>query len=89
MSEGWGGTADFEKDGFCFRLQDYYVKDWAENFMIVLNVQDVAAWYQKMLAVANDEELAGSVHVKPPEPVGNAMVMHVIDPAGVCLIFVQ
>lgn len=34
MSEGWGGTADFELNGCRFRLQDYYVKDRAENFMV-------------------------------------------------------
>ncbi|UYN90686.1 MAG: hypothetical protein KIT08_05480 [Anaerolineales bacterium] len=28
---GWGGTVDFELNGFEFRLQDYYVKDWAET----------------------------------------------------------
>jgi len=29
MSEGWGGTADFELNGNRFRLQNYYVKYWA------------------------------------------------------------
>jgi hypothetical protein len=41
MSPGWGGTADFELSGHRFRLQDYYVKDWANNFMVVMNVDDV------------------------------------------------
>ena len=27
ISEGWGGTVDFELNGNRFRLQDYYVKD--------------------------------------------------------------
>ena len=35
MSPGWGGTADFGLNGHRFRLQDYYVKDWANNFMVV------------------------------------------------------
>ena len=36
MTEGWGGTADFELNGCAFRLQNYYVKDWADNFMFAL-----------------------------------------------------
>lgn len=41
MSEGSGGTADFELDGQRFRLQDYYAKDWADSFMIVMGVDCV------------------------------------------------
>jgi hypothetical protein len=36
MAEGWGGTADFELNGHRFRLQDYYVQDWADNFMVFM-----------------------------------------------------
>ncbi|CUQ67871.1 VOC family protein [Candidatus Nitrospira inopinata] len=35
-SEGWGGTADFSLNGHTFRLQNYYVQDWANNFMFVI-----------------------------------------------------
>ena len=38
MTPGWGGTADFELGGSRFRLQDYYVADWANNSMIVMTV---------------------------------------------------
>ena len=31
MSPGWGGTADFQLNDCKFRLQDHYVKDWAET----------------------------------------------------------
>ncbi len=30
----------FERDGYGFRLQDYYVEDWAGNFMFCLYVQE-------------------------------------------------
>lgn len=88
MSEGWGGTADFELNGHRFRLQDYYVKEWADNFMIVMGVDDVAAWHQKAVKVADAAEFA-SVLVKPPEMVDDSVVLHVVDPSGVLLIFVQ
>ena len=88
MSEGWGGTADFELNGNRFRLQDYYVKDWANNFMIVMGVDDVEGWHQHVRKIADSGEF-GNMRVKPPEAVDDSMVLHVVDPSGVLLIFVQ
>ena len=34
----------FERDGFGFWLQDYYVEDWAGNFTLCLYVDDTDAW---------------------------------------------
>lgn len=88
MSEGYGGTADFELNGNRFRLQDYYVKDWANNFMIVMGVDDVEAWHQHARELAQGGEF-GEIRVMPPEEVDGAQVLHVVDPSGVLLVFVQ
>jgi catechol 2,3-dioxygenase-like lactoylglutathione lyase family enzyme len=88
MSEGWGGTADFVLNGRWFRLQNYYVKDWAENFMVVIDVDDVEAWHQRAQEVASGGEFH-NVGVKPPETVDGFLVLHVVDPSGVLLVFVQ
>jgi Glyoxalase/Bleomycin resistance protein/Dioxygenase superfamily len=88
MSEGWGGTADFELNGHRFRLQNYYVKDWAENFMVVIDVDDVEAWHQRAREIAASGEF-DSIGVKPPEAVDDSLVLHVTDPSGVLLVFVQ
>lgn len=88
MSEGWGGTADFEMNGCRFRLQNYYVKDWANNFMFVMGVDDVEAWHQHVQRMLDTGEFPG-MRIKPPEPVDGASVLHVIDPTGVLLVFVQ
>lgn len=88
MSDGWGGTADFELNGNAFRLQDYYVKAWAENFMFVIGVDDVEAWHQHVRRVRDSGEFDG-VSIKPPEPVDDSLVLHVTDPSGVLLVFVQ
>jgi len=88
MTEGWGGTADFTLGAARFRLQDYYVKDWADNFMVAIRVVDARAWWQK----AQDMLDAGTyknVRVKAPEEVGDSLVTHVVDPSGVSLAFVQ
>lgn len=87
-SEGWGGTVDFELGGQRFRLQNYYVKDWADNFMMVMTVDDVAAWHEHARRVVAEGDFAG-VRVKPPETVGDSLVLHVVDPSGVLLVFVQ
>ncbi len=74
-------------DAIC-RLQDYYVKDWADNFMIAIGVDDAHAWWKK----AQNMEDGGSyknIRVKPPENVGDSLVTHVVDPSGVLLAFVQ
>ena len=88
MSEGWGGTADFELNGCRFRLQNYYVKDWAENFMVVIGVDDADAWHQHVRDMAASGEF-GSMRIKAPEAVDGALVLHVVDPSGVLLVFVQ
>jgi predicted enzyme related to lactoylglutathione lyase len=88
MSEGWGGTADFELNGNRFRLQDYYVKDWANNFMVVMGVDDVEAWHQRAREIARSGDFP-SIRIKPPETVDGSLVLHVVDPSGVLLVFVQ
>lgn len=86
MSKGFGDTADFELNGF--RLQDYYVKDWAENFMVVMPVDDVEEWHQHVRAALDSGAFPGA-RVTPPEQVEDWSVLHVHDPSGVLLVFVQ
>ena len=88
MSEGWGGTADFELNGCAFRLQNYYVQDWANNFMFVIGVDDIEAWHHRAQDLLNSGAYAG-MRVQAPESVDDVLVLHVIDPTGVLLVFVQ
>ncbi len=88
MSEGWGGTAEFELNGNRFRLQNYYVKDWAQNFMVVIGVDDAEAWHQHVRAIVERGRF-DNVRIKPPETVTDSLVLHVVDPSGVLRVFVQ
>lgn len=88
MSEGFGGTADFELNGNRFRLQDYYVRDWANNFMMVMGVEDVNEWHQHV-QMLKDSGKFDNIRIKPPEKIDNWLVLHVVDPSGVLLVFVQ
>ena len=88
LSEGWGNSADFGLNGYAFRLQNYYVQDWASNFMFLIDVDDVEAWHQRALELLNSKAIP-SMRVKVPEPVDDSLVLHVWDPTGVLLVFVQ
>ena len=86
LTPGFGKTMDCSLGGMTFRLQDYYVEDWANNFMFVVFVDDAQAWFEKASALRADFP---GVRVKPPEPVGDDSVTHVVDPTGVLLVLVQ
>lgn len=88
MSEGWGGTADFELNGNKFRLQNYYVQDWADNFMVAIGVEDAEAWHQHIRSIADGTEFK-DIRIKPPESVNGHLVLHVVDPSGLLLAFVE
>lgn len=88
FSEGWGGTADFMLNGYAFRLQDYYVAAWANNFMFVIGVDDIAAWHDRVDELIASDAFPG-VRFKAPERVEGSLVLHVWDPSGVLLVFVQ
>ena len=88
LTDAWGGTMDCELGGASFRLQNFYVKDWAENFMMRFDVDDVHAWYdhvKKMVATGRYKD----VRVGPPEKTGDTLILHVWDPSGILLIFIQ
>ena len=89
--ENWreGGLAEMELAGQRFYLQDFYVKDWAENFMIHVTVNEVDAWYEAALELveANDFEPARCQAPKD-EPYG-ARVAYVWDPSGVLIHLAQ
>jgi hypothetical protein len=85
---GWGGTMDCQLGAMRFRLQDYYVADWANNLMFAIRVDDARAWYERAASLVASGDFP-TVRVKPPEQVDGASVTHVWDPSGVLLVFVQ
>jgi len=88
LTEGWGGTMDCQLGGATFRLQNYYVKAWAENFMMKFDVDDVQGWYEHIKHVL-DENKYSNARIAEPEMIGDTKICHVWDPCGVLLIFIQ
>lgn len=70
-------------------LQDFYVKDWAENTMLYIPVESADEWWAHAETVLRDQEWRPA-RARPPvdEPYG-ARVTYVWDPAGVLLHFAQ
>ncbi len=89
--ESWseGGLADLELAGARLYLQDFYAKEWAENFMVHVVVDSAADWHAHAERVLASGEFAPA-RVAPPkdEPYG-ARVTYVWDPSGVLLHFAE
>ena len=88
LTEAWGGNVDVSLGPAVFRLQNYYVKDWAENFMIQFEVEEARAWETYARSVI-DTGSYQTARMMPSQQHGDVLITNVIDPSGVLLIFVQ
>lgn len=66
-----------------FILQKHFQKDWAENFMMQLMVDDLDSWWARVLSLDLPARF-GVPEPKPPavQPWG-LRIAYVIDPSGV------
>jgi len=64
-----------------FLLQDFYVKKWADNFMLAMHVDDSQAWIDKAEALA--PEFPGVRTADPKLEDWGMVVGHIWDPSGV------
>jgi hypothetical protein len=71
----------FRKGETGFYLQDYYVKDWLNNTMLFLEIEDVPGFWDKLLSLNLTEKYKG-VKLSPirTEDWGRECFVH--DPAG-------
>jgi len=66
-----------------FLLQNYYVKKWANNFMMAMHVDDLDAWWADVEEIVDSGEFPG-VRAKAPQlEVWGMRVMYLWDPSGV------
>ncbi|MGD9999662.1 MAG: VOC family protein [Ilumatobacteraceae bacterium] len=83
------GLALMSLGGRQFMLQNFYVKDWAENSMLVVEVADATAWYRHVARVLADGTFGKARVAEPQEQDWGALVTFVWDPCGVLLHFAQ
>ena len=85
FTENWASeqVAELQIGSFRFLLQDYYVQQFAENFMMHLMVDDADVWWQHVEGTKLAEKYPG-IMAKPPavQPWG-LRVLYLSDPTGV------
>src|SRR5687768_13976658 len=52
-----------ERDGYGFWLQDYYVEDWAGNFMFCLYTDNLDEWWSHIQQMRFDVAYSGTARV--------------------------
>lgn len=82
-----GGFVGFENNGCRFILQNYNAKEFAENFMMSVKVDNLEEFWLK-LAEKNLPEKFG-VKLKEPTDFPWGREVNLIDMAGVCWHFAQ
>lgn len=70
-------------EGFSFLLQNYYQKDWADNFMMQLKVADLDAWWELIVEKDLVARYEGVRAAAPKIYPWGLREIHLIDPAGV------
>ncbi len=72
-----------------FYLQNYYIEDWANNFMMHITVDDARAWWEHASCVIDDGNFRSARVREPQEQPYGALVTFVWDPSGVLLHFAE
>ena len=72
-------------DGQHFYIQDYYVKDVAENSMLHVTVEDAQAWHAHVASMLRGGDFPGARVQEPSRQPYSASVVFLHDPTGVLL----
>jgi hypothetical protein len=72
-----------------FYLQRYYVKDWAENSMLHITVEDTRSCFVQIKELVDSGRFPGVRIAQPKQEPYGALVTCVWDPAGVLLHLAQ
>lgn len=73
-----------------FFVQDYYVKEWAENTMLDLRVSDVDAYWEHLQTLELPQRFPGARSSAPENDAATGIRRgSLIDPAGVLWHFSQ
>ncbi|MDF2832261.1 VOC family protein [Chryseobacterium indoltheticum] len=72
----------FKKGDFAFYLQDYYSKEWIENTMIFLEIENVDLYWEELVSL-NLKEKYNSTRLVPTKTEVWGKECFLLDPAGV------
>ena len=95
VAMGWklnfdaGDLAELQLGDHRFYLQKYYQRNWCENSMLHITVDDAQSWFQHATKVLKERSYGAAKVREPSEQSYGALVTFVWDPAGVLLHFAQ
>jgi catechol 2,3-dioxygenase-like lactoylglutathione lyase family enzyme len=78
-----GEVAIFNAGSGGFILQRYYQKEWAENFMMQLMVDDLDAWWRHISALDLPAQFGVPAPKAPQIQPWGLRIAYVVDPSGV------
>lgn len=78
-----GEVAIFGIGGSSFILQKYFQKEWAENFMMQLMVDDLDAWWAHIVALDLPKAFGVAQPKAPAMQPWGLRVAYIVDPSGV------
>ena len=73
----------FRLGRFGFLLQDFYIEEWANNFMMNLHVDDADRWYKHIQELKLKDKYPGTRVSEPKLEDWGMIVMYLVDPAGI------
>lgn len=82
-----GDYIGFERDGCKFILQQYDNKEFAENFMLSVKIDNAAEFFQFVIDKKLPERFGIKITKPSQQPYGKEV--NLIDVAGVCWHFVE
>ncbi len=82
------GLSLFKIGDFSFYLQKYYVKDWVENSMVLLEVENLDAYWDFLQNLHLDQKYAG-VKLVPIKEESWGRECLLIDPSGILWHFAE
>jgi hypothetical protein len=77
------GLVELHLGSYSFLLQDYYVEDWAGNFMMHMLVRDLDAWWEHIRGLDLATRYGVSEPKAPKLESWGLNVVYVVDPSGV------
>ena len=78
-----GELSEFQLGTCKFYLQKYYQKDWCNNSMLHMTVDDAKAWYEHIEEVLNRDSYGAARVSEPKLEDYGALVTYLWDPSGV------
>jgi catechol 2,3-dioxygenase-like lactoylglutathione lyase family enzyme len=76
------GFSVFHSGALSFYLQDYYNKDWVDNTMLFMEVDDVARFWEELIALNLPDKYTG-VKLTPIRTLEWGRECFVHDPSGI------